>query len=447
VSDSVTPSNDAAPQLLKVLTFTDLLVYGLVYVAPIAVWSTWKFTANLSGGAVALAYTLGAVALSFTACSYGKMAVEVPEAGSAYSYARVSMGEMIGFLTGWMVLLDYLLVPALMFVFCGAALGQFMPILPAWGWILITAGYSILVNWFGIRTSANFNFATLVFQFLLVFVLLVAGIYTLHHTGSPMFTRSAWWGAASTPRSVFTGASLGLLAYLGFDAITTLTAEVRPEQRHLVGGAVIGTLALLGGLGVLQAWVLNDLSAGLTFKDPTTATFVTLGERVSPQLGSMAAWAAALIVAISIIPPMMTGVSRVLYAMAKQGELPNPLAHLHPIHRIPDVALLVAGALAIAIALYFANQFDTLTSMVNVGALAAFIAVNASVIALFRIKRHSSRLIGHFLSPAAGIVALLAVMVTMSRLALAVGAVWLLLGGVVHRINRRRGVMPRIPAA
>src|SRR3979490_2291676 len=120
--------------LFRVLTFWDLVIYGLVYVSPVGPWSTWGFAGALSGGVVALVYLLGALALSFTAISYAQMCAEVPDAGSVYAYARHSMGETVGFLAGWMVLLDYLLLPALMYVFCGVSLSLFIPVIPSWAW-------------------------------------------------------------------------------------------------------------------------------------------------------------------------------------------------------------------------------------------------------------------------------------------------------------------------
>jgi amino acid transporter len=438
VSESNVLRRDEVPHLLKVLTFFDLLVYGLVYVSPIGPWSTWAFASDLAGGAVALAFLLGAAALTFTAFSYAKMAVEVPDAGSVYSYARFALGDGIGFLAGWMVLLDYLLLPALMYVFCGATLAEFMPILPGWGWILVIAIYNIAVNWFGIETTAKFNLATLLVQFVMLFGFLFVGIYTLHKTGVPMFTGGAWWGAKTTPQGVFSAASLCVMAYLGFDAITTLSSEVRSEQRHLIGRSVIVSLILLGLLAVIDVWVLSDLSHGLTFKDPTLATFETIGTRINPWLGTAAAWASVLIVAVSITPPMVTAVSRVLYSMAMNREMPHALARLHPRYGVPHIALLSSGGISIAVALYFSSQFDTLTTMVNFGALTAFIAVNASVIAVFMVKRKSRNWIGHLMAPLLGIAALLAVLAQMSKVGLGVGISWMVFGFIVYLIIRRR---------
>jgi amino acid transporter len=229
------------------------------------------------------------------------------------------------------------------------------------------------------------------------------------------------------------------MAYLGFDAITTLSAEVKPEQRRLVGRAVIFCIALLGALAVINVWILSDLSRGFTFGDDlTTAVFDLLGAKVNPLFGRAVTWSSVLVVAISITPPMVTAVARVLFSMAEKGEMPRILAKLDPKYGVPRNAILASGALSISVALYFASQFDTLTSMVNFGALTAFAAVNASVIALFVVKRHSRRLGVHLVLPLLGIVTILAVITQMSKIGLAVGGSWLAVGAIVAIILRVR---------
>ncbi len=434
-------------QLVKVLTFFDLMVYGLVYVSPVGPWGTWAFASDLAGGAVALAFLVGVAALIFTAFSYATMALEAPDAGSVYTYARVSMGEAVGFLAGWMILLDYILLPALMYVFCGATLGVFMPVLPAWAWILIVAAYNIAVNWFGIKNSARFNFGTLIFQFVLLFAVLLPTTYALIKHGSPIITSAPWWNKNTTPYGLFAATTLCVSAFTGFDAITTLASEVRPEQRRLIGASVVWTLVLLGVLGIVNVWLLSDLSVGLKFNDPTVATFDAVSRRVDPTLGTITAWAMAIVAAISITPPMVTAVARVLYAMAMNHEMPRALAKLHPRYGTPHVALLVSGGISILIALYFTGQYDTLTMIVNFGAMTAFIVVNAAVIALFVFKRKSRRWLYHVISPILGISMLVAVLTQMRKLGLIVGFGWMIVGVIVYWFTwRRRRMTPGLAA-
>jgi amino acid transporter len=436
---STSASGASATHLFQVLTFWDLVIYGLVYVSPVGPWTTFGFAYGMSGGLVALVFAVGAVALSFTAFSYAQMVTEVPGAGSAYAYARFTMGEAVGFLTGWMILLDYLLIPALMYVVCGVIMSVFLPGVPRWVWVLLVAAYNLGVNWFGIKTSARFNFATLLIQFALLAAVLGAAVYALHSRGMPMFNSDAWWKAAPDLNGVFAGASLCVMAYLGFDAITTLSAEVRPDQRRLIGRAIIFSIVLLGALAVVHVWILSDLAHGYTFKDLSTATYDLIGERISPAFGRFVTIGAVFVTAVSITPPMVTAVARVLYAMAQDGEMPRVLAAIHPRHGVPHVALLASGALSIAVALWFANQLDALTSMVNFGALTAFIAVNLSVMVLFVFKRRSKRLVVHLVFPLLGIAVIIAVMLQMSGVGLAVGIAWLVLGALVFGVRRARG--------
>jgi amino acid transporter len=379
------------------------------------------------------------VALLFTAMSYATMAKEVSGSGSAFGYARAAMGETVGFLTGWMVLLDYLLLPALMYVLFAIGMSVIAPDVPRWAWILIMAAYNIGVNWFGVKTGARFNTATLVGQFLILFLVIGWTLYAMHAHHAPVFTAGAWWGPTTTGQGVLSATSLCLMAYLGFDAITTLTGEVRPEQRHLVGRAVLTTLAGIAVLAVIQVWIFSDLAAGFEFKDLATATYESLAARVDPGLAQIVMLATSLTVAFSISPPMVVAVSRVLHAMASHGQMPAFLAHLHPRHGVPDRAILSSGALSIVVAVLFAEKFDTLTSMVNVGAILAFISVNASVIAFYRVKRDSTRWVVHLILPVIGIGILLMVLSQMSMVALAVGGAWMLAGIVVAAILRGRG--------
>jgi amino acid transporter len=298
--------------------------------------------------------------------------------------------------------------------------------------VLLVAAYNLGVNWFGVKTSARFNFGTLILQFVLLAVVLTAALIVMQRTHMPMFTSDAWWRPSSHIGGIFSGASLCVMAYLGFDAITTLSAEVKQEQRHLVGRAVIFCIALLGALAVFNVWILSDFARGFTFgSDLTTAAFDLMGAKVGPLFGRAVTWASVLVVAISITPPMVTAVARVLFSMAEKGEMPRILAKLDPKYGVPHNAILASGTFSIAVALYFASQFDTLTSMVNFGALTAFAAVNASVIALFIVKRKSSRLGVHLLLPVLGILTIAAVITQMSKIGLTVGCTWLALGAAV----------------
>ena len=410
----------------RVLTFRDLVVYGLVYVAPMAPWSTFAYVYALSGGRAVLAYVAGITCMFFAANSYKQMVEAVPGPGSVYAYARVAMGTGAGFLAGWMVLLDYLLIPALMYVMAGVALNTLIPDVPRWVWIVGFAGFGLSVNLLGIGLSAQVNKGFLLLQLAGVALFVV---WAFHARGfEASFPASAIWNAKEGSAGLFAATAICVLAFLGFDAITTLSEEVKPEQRHLVGRSIITVLLIIGAITVVQTWMMSGLAIGYPFTDLASGAFDMASVRLSPVLGSTMAWIIALVTGIALTPPMLTAVSRVLQAMAAGGQLPSFLGRIHPKYGVPHLALIFATAVSVAIALAFMQLPDELTSIVNFGALAAYAAVHISVVVLLAVRNRSGRWIVHLVFPVVGLVAIVAVASQFSFLALVIGVVWFAAG-------------------
>jgi amino acid transporter len=412
----------------KVLSFRDLVIYGIVFVAPIAPWGTFAYVYDLSGHAAVAAYVIGVVCMYFTAHSYKEICTQVPSSGSVYAYVRHAMGVGPGFIAGWMVLLDYLLIPALMYVIAGVALNTFLPDIPRWVWVLVFAGFSLAVNWFGIAFTARVNILFLVVQLVAVAGFLGWAVLKLKANGESVFPFSTLWSPGVTASGLFAGTSICILAFIGFDAITTLTEEVKPCQKHLIGRSIVVVLLFIGAVAVLQSWVLSALSKGFAFKDLASGVYDLTGARVSPAAGVIMAWTAATVTGIAITPPMLAAVSRVLCAMAEGGQMPKFLTVLHKRHQVPHRALAVSTALSVAIALIFAAHPDELTGIVNFGALCAYVGVHLSVLVLLGFRRRSGRWFAHVLCPIAGIVIIVAVATQMTSTALELGFGWMVFG-------------------
>ena len=118
------------PELRRSLSFTDLLVYGLIFMVPIAPFGIFGSVFQASGGMVVLAYLVGAVGMAFTAASYAQLSRAFPVAGSVYAYAGRGIAQPVGFLASWMVLLDYVLVPGLLYLISGVAMNSIVPAVP-----------------------------------------------------------------------------------------------------------------------------------------------------------------------------------------------------------------------------------------------------------------------------------------------------------------------------
>src|SRR5208282_6092551 len=238
-------------ELKRSLSPFDLLVYGLVFIAPIAPWSTFGFVFNASRGMVPLVYVVGLVAMVFTARSYMVMSAAFPVAGSVYAYGGRSVGEGGGFLSGWALLLDYLLLPTLVYVICAVAIHAIFPMLPKPVLVAVFLAVNTTVNILGIESTARLSILLLVLQLILLAVFMVLCLIGLaqgaagaHLTLSPLFDAHK-----VTPSLIFGALSLAVLSFLGFDAISTLTEEAKGGARA-VGQATMLSLLVAAGLFV-----------------------------------------------------------------------------------------------------------------------------------------------------------------------------------------------------
>jgi amino acid transporter len=117
--------------------------------------ATLGFVWSESRGLIALAYLLGGLCMSFTAKSYAEMTAAVPSAGSVYGFARHALGPLPGFVAGWMILLDHLLIPSFLFVTVALAFGSLVPAVDHAVWIVLLVGFTTLVNWFGVAEQGG----------------------------------------------------------------------------------------------------------------------------------------------------------------------------------------------------------------------------------------------------------------------------------------------------
>src|SRR5580704_9138788 len=123
-------------QLSRALTTKDLIIYGMVFMVPIAPFAVFGFVWNEAKGMVPLAYLIGLVGMFFTAMSYAAMSRAFPLAGSIYTYAHRGLHEFAGFVAGWLILLDYILIPSLLYVISAVAMRGLLPAVPGWAWLV-----------------------------------------------------------------------------------------------------------------------------------------------------------------------------------------------------------------------------------------------------------------------------------------------------------------------
>jgi amino acid transporter len=423
-------------ELKRSLTLRDLLVYGLVFMVPIAPFAIFGVVFNAAMGMVPLVYVIGFVAMIFTALSYREMSRAFPIAGSVYAYAGRGLHPLAGFLAGWAILLDYLLVPTLLYVTGAAALGSVLPAVPQWAWVVLFVVVNTVVNLRGIETTARTNKIFLVGELvvLALFVVLAVvavsrGVNGASWSFTPFFNSEVF-----QPSLIFAALSVAVLSFLGFDAISTMAEETTGGAR-VVGRATVIALAVVAGLFIVQTYLAALLFPGQTEFAGETATneaFYTVAGMVGGEwFKVVVAVAVALGSAIANALVAQAATSRLLFSMARDGQLPRLLAHVHPVRRVPERAVLLVSAVSLVLGLFFVGQIGLLSSLVNFGALFSFLLLHASVVAWYVLRRRQRTYGLHLLVPLLGFVIIGYVLVNADTSAKVGGVAWLAVGVVV----------------
>jgi amino acid transporter len=426
-------------ELKRSLGFTDLLVYGLIFMVPIAPFGIFGSVFQASGGMVALAYVIGMVAMAFTAGSYSQMSRAFPMAGSVYTYAGRGIARPVGFLAGWMVLLDYVLVPGLLYLIAGVAMNSTVPEVPVWAWIAIFVVLNTAVNYLGIEMTARINRWMLVAELVVLAIFLVVGIVALVNGAGRGFDFTPIYNSSTfSVGLVFGAVSVAVLSFLGFDGISTLAEENREAARS-IGRATVAALVLAGALFIVQTWVAALLvpdPAGLIANgDPAgTAFYDAAGVAGGAWLATLTAIATAIAWGFANSLVAQAATSRLLFAMARDRQLPAFLSRVHPVRRVPVNATLLTAVVSLALGVYMSTRDDGITllsTLVNFGALTAFLLLHVSVVVHYLIRQRSRDYWRHLAVPVIGFAILVYVIINAQLAAQALGLAWLVVGLVL----------------
>ncbi|WP_084265115.1 APC family permease [Actinomadura macra] len=396
-------------ELKRSLGLPDLVIYGLVMMLPIAPFTIFGAVFNESKGMVALTYLIGLVAMLFTALSYREMSRAFPIAGSVYSYAGRGINDKVGFLAGWAILLDYLLVPTLLYVMSAAALNSLLPEVPQWSWVVMFVVVNTTINFLGIESTARLNRIFLFAELVVLTLFIGFGVAAVARgENGARFSFDPLVNAdLLTPGLIFGALSIAVLSFLGFDGISTLSEEVKGGARDLVGRATLVALCLVAALFVLQTWVAALLVPGRTGFDGDEATNSAFYDIAwiagGGWLKDTTAVAAALATGVANSLVAQAATSRLLFSMARDRKLPAFLAYVHPTRKTPERAILFVAAVSLALGLFFTGQISLLSQLVNFGALFAFLMLHVAVFVHFKLRNRSTRWHLHVLAPALGL--------------------------------------------
>jgi len=427
-------------ELKRSLSFTDLLVYGLVFMVPIAPFGIFGSVFSASGGMIALAYAVGGLAMAFTAASYAQMSRAFPMAGSVYTYAGRGIAQPVGFLAGWMILLDYVLIPGLLYLIAAVAMNAILGSIPVWVWVIGFVVLNTVVNYLGIEFTAKINKVMLIGELVVLAVFLVIGLIALaagegNGTGAltPIYNSDTFSFGL-----VFSAVSIAVLSFLGFDGISTLAEENRESARS-IGKSMIAALILAGTLFIVQTWIAALLVPnpdGLIAEGDAGGTaFYDAAEAASGHwlyIVTAVATAVAWGFANSLVAQAAT--SRLLFAMARDRQLPGFLRKVHPTRRVPVNATLLVAAVSLVLGIYMSQREDgisLLSTLVNFGALSAFLVLHVAVVVHYVVRQKSRDVWRHLVVPVIGFGILAYVVYNAQVAAQTLGFVWLGIGLLV----------------
>ncbi|WP_051348750.1 APC family permease [Peribacillus kribbensis] len=429
-------------QLRRVLSFKDLLIYGMVFMVPIAPMGVYGLVSNQSFGMVPLVYLVGIVAMVFTALSYSKMSREFPIAGSVYSYVQRGLNPHVGFLTGWMILVDYILAPALLYSFSGLWLNSLIPSIPAFVWVLLFIVINTAVNACGVQLAAKTNFILLGVELiaLLIFIGVAVKFVFIDGHGTGGFSLAPIFQPDHVNmKFLATATSIAALSFLGFDGISTL-AEETSDPKKTVGRATIAALIILGLIFMIETYMAALIHPHYKGLNPDMGFFDIAKEAGGNFLYYLLIIVNVIAVGIANALAAQSAISRILFSMSRDKLLPGSsfLGRVHPKFQTPFNATVFVGVLSIIVAKVL--SIETIIKFVNFGALTSFMLLNLTIIVYFYFKKNQRGLGGtikNFLFPLLGFAVIAYVWSGFDKMTFYVGFGWLAAGIIVGAIKSK----------
>ena len=403
-------------ELHRTLSLWDLTVYGLLFMVIIAPHSIFGYVNRDAQGMAPLVYLVGFCAMFFTALSYVQMAKRFPIAGSVYSYVQRGVNPHVGFLAGWLILLDYVFVPSLLYIAVNTA-----------------------INIKGIETTARVDMFFFVVEIGIVLIIVIGGLkYVLGGGGAGELTMTPIYQADKVNLTfIATACTIAALNFTGFDGISTLAEEVSEPEKN-VGRAILIALVVIGTVFFLQTYIVCLIEPDYNKFNASTALFDACAVAIGDWFRIVLLVVNILAVGIANTLNAQAACSRVLFSMGRDRLLPGALAKVHPKFRTPYVAILLIGVVSLACTIIFTDE--QLTKLVNFGAISSFMMLNLAVIWFFFVKeqrRSGMDLVNYLVYPLAGTLILLYVWSGFDHLTQILGFSWLAVGIVFGYIKSK----------
>ncbi len=423
------------PGLRRTLTLWDLILYGVIVIQPVAPMSVFGVLSERGKGHVVTAILIAMVAMLFTGISYGRMARAYPSAGSAFTYVAQEIHPGAGYVTGWSMVMDYMLNPLICTIWCAQQAHDFAPALPVWGWKILFAVVFTMLNVRGVKTSARINAGMAAGMGAVIVVIFVAAlryIFGHPHADAGFFVRPFYDPATFSTGALFGCTSIAVLTYIGFDGISTLSEEAENPRRNIMLATVL-TCVVIGLLSAVEVYFAQLIwPAKEAFPNVDTAYVHAAGRAWGPLFTVVGF--TLLIANFGSGLGAQLGAARLLYGMGRSNALPKSFfGAVDEKHRVPRNNVLFVGAIVLcgAFLLSYAvgedRSYGIGAEMLNFGALIAFMGVNAAAFVRYYLRAGEKKLT-HLLPPVLGFVICFGLWLNLSRPAKIAGAIWMIAG-------------------
>jgi putrescine importer len=416
-------------KLRRVLGLWDLIIIGIVIIQPIAPMGIYGVISNEARGHVVTTILIAMVAMLFTAISYGKMARAYPSAGSAYTYVGQEIKPALGYVTGWAMVMDYILNPLICTIICSKLTQNILPSVPYWVLAIFYAGAFTLLNLRGVKTSARINdvmAAGMTIVVIIFFAFVIRFLWNMHEYGSGFFTHPFYNPATFSFGGIFRGTSIAVLTYIGFDAISTFSEEVENPRRNIMLATVLVCL-ITGVLASLEVYAAQLVWGSAPFPaDKVESAFPLVAQTAGGFFLFQLLNFTILIANVGSGMGSQLGAARLLYGMGRSDGIPRKFfGALDPKFHVPRNNVIFVGVVALIGA--FLITYDQGAELLNFGALLAFMGVNIAAMVRYYFRAEEKRWY-NFASPFLGFVICTFIWVSLSHKALILGVVWMAIG-------------------
>jgi putrescine importer len=427
--EKIVSDAEDASELKRTLGLWDLVFYGIVLIQPIAAVGLFGIAQQLSRGHMVTTVLIAMFAMMLTAVSYGRMASLYPSAGSAYTFVSRGLNVHLGFLAGWAMVLDYLILPIVSVIYAALTLTRIVPHVTFGVWVVLLIALTTWLNLRGMKSTARSNIILLVAMCIVIaaFFYFSVRYLALHGGTHALISLEPIYNPATFRlRDVLTATSFAALTYIGFDGVTTLAEDVRNPRKNVLIATVL-VCAFTGVFSAVQIYLAARVWPTYNnYPNVETAFLDVCGRAGGPWL--FQAMAVTLFVAcVGSTLTGQVGAARLLYGMGRDGVLPkSTFGRLNKKTNVPAFNIILVGLITLVGA--FVLSYEHSAEVLNFGAFLAFMGVNAAVIKTFYVSGGRKKIFRNVVAPAVGFLFCAGIWWSLPSLAKWIGGAWILLG-------------------